>query len=817
VLLLAVDGLDARGASPHLAALAGRARRFDLAFAPHAQPGPARLALFTGRGPQALGVWTEPGERPPDTVLMPEHFRRAGYWTARVGRAVGGALEAQVAWDHAGPARGHDTAGHLATLLAEKRAQPFFIAAAFDELGPVLPVAGGGPPGPERPALAFADLPGPARAGARRRVAAATDAQRAQARKRLEDRMRRFDAALATVMTTLDAQGLRDSTVVVVVGTHGVDRGTQGALPRPDVLFEDALRVPLVIAAPGVAAGPAAALAQTTDVFPTLAELAALPAVAGLDGRSLAPALRDAAQAGREAAVSVARRDAGTIGRSVRTGSWRYTEWPDGSAELYDHGADPHEQRNLAGDARHGAQAARLRALIDAEPAGARGPAGRAGGRRPNVVLLVFDDMNVHLGAYGFPVRTPNFDRLAARGRRFERAYAQVAMCSPSRTSFLSGWRPQRTGIWDNNDPPRRPGMVPLQEHFKAHGYFTASVGKVWETRFASDFHWDLAEHDPGTEAEPGRRGPRRAPRGLADVSQYWTKTDNRDEEEPDGRRARRAAALLAEKRDKPLFLAVGFVKPHLRWIAPRSYFDLYDPAAVVLPPEPADDAADIPELAVEFEATRPGALLGSREPPTGEALRRQAIAAYYATVTFVDAQLGVVLDALDRLKLWDDTVVVALGDNGFHLGEHRGLWRKDTLFEEALRVPLVVSAPGLALPGASTAAHAELLDLYPTLTELAGIPAPAGLDGRTLVPLLRDPRAEGRAAAYSYRMVSPPPCGVSLRTARHRYTQWPDGSEELFDLSTDPDGVHDVAGRPDQAETLLALRALRARLEEPR
>jgi iduronate 2-sulfatase len=189
---------------------------------------------------------------------------------------------------------------------------------------------------------------------------------------------------------------------------------------------------------------------------------------------------------------------------------------------------------------------------------------------------------------------------------------------------------------------------------------------------------------------------------------------------------------------------------------------------------------------------------------------RREAIAAYHACVSFVDAQVGVLMDTMDRLRLWDSTIVVLLGDHGFHLGEHHGLWRKDTLFEEALRTPLIIAAPQVVRPGVPAAAEVELLDLYPTLVELAGLPRPAGLDGASLVPLLRDPAARLAGGALSFRRAKAPLLGVSVRTARYRYTEWPDGSEELYDHSSDPGELHSLARDPAAAGPLAEMRVLR-------
>jgi uncharacterized sulfatase len=420
-----------------------------------------------------------------------------------------------------------------------------------------------------------------------------------------------------------------------------------------------------------------------------------------------------------------------------------------------------------------------------------------------NVLLIAVDDLSARLGCYGYDVRTPNVDGLAARGRRFDRAYVQFPSCNPSRISFMTGWRPERTGIFNNLQPPRPQidGAVPLQEHFRAHGYFTARVGKIYHGPFEEQFRWDVSEHTPyadSDEEEPAERG-----KGMAS---WWRPTENADADEPDGRAARRVAALLATAR-RPFFIALGLNKPHLRWVAPRRYFDLYPPAQVHWPPEPEADAADVPEIAIARRAPRyPGALLPGRLEP--DDLRAPAIAAYQACVSFMDAQVGVVMQALDRGRLWDRTAVVFTSDHGFQLGEHGGLWRKNTLFEETLRVPLVIVAPGTARPGTASVRVVELVDLYPTLLDLAGLPSASPLDGVSLSPLLRDPGLKVKEAALSVTERVPPEQGRSLRTQRWRYTLWPDGSEELYDHESDDAEAHNLAGDPAHRAVKQDLRA---------
>jgi iduronate 2-sulfatase len=333
-------------------------------------------------------------------------------------------------------------------------------------------------------------------------------------------------------------------------------------------------------------------------------------------------------------------------------------------------------------------------------------------------------------------------------------------------------------------------------------------VGKIYEGAMSDQFDWDSDDE----LATPGEE-PRRDDDSVRGA--WWVATSNDDAHEPDGERARRLAKLIEEHKDGPFFLAAGFSKPHLKWVAPKRYFDMYPPESVRVLPEPADDLQDIPAIAIKNRPQeRPGVPLAGREPPgliDDPKFRREAIAAYHASVSFVDAQIGVLMDTLDRLRLWDSTVVVLLGDHGFHLGEHHGLWRKDTLFEETVRTPLIVAAPQVQRRGEAAEAEVELLDVYPTIVELAGVPRVAGVDGSSLVPLLRDPKQRIRTGALSFRKAKAPLLGVSVRTAGYRYTEWPDGSEELYDHASDPGETRNLARDPAAAAPLAELRALRA------
>jgi arylsulfatase A-like enzyme len=795
VVLVLADGFGGGGEAerpPALARLAAAGRSFTAAFAPDPEPAAARSAV--------LGA----GER-----SIPALFRARGAAVAGVGAGRALPLDGGT-WDLHLPGRIGEApvASRLEEWLRLHSGAFLLVAAVGGEPGPAPglppPATLAGQLAPALPRIAVADLGFSDRPGGEVRPPAWSEPARQRAAAAHLERSLAADRDLASLVALVGRAA--PGAAVVVVGDPPPDRGSHGLLTRTDALFDDTLRSTLVVAAAGLSRpGKATSrLVSTLDAAPTLLALAGFAPEPGLGGRSLMPLLADPSAKAPAEALSSVERKAGRIGRSARARRWRYSEWPDGSRELYDHDTDPGELTNLASRPEHRATIEEMGRALEPRPPSAV-VAAPAGAPRRNVLLILVDDLNTQVGAWGAPVETPAIDRLAARGVRFDRAYVQVAMCSPSRVSMLTGWRPERTGVWTNVDPPRPEAAVPLQEHFAAHGAATAAVGKV--LHFPENFRWDVREEHPEVvEEEREGRAIGTGGEGL------WEKAAGTDLDQPDGRRARRAVALLERLRRRPFLLAVGLVRPHLRWIAPARYFGLYPPEAMAPLPFPPDDLADVPAIAVKTKPQPiPGLPLLGREPPglvPDPALRRQAMAAYRACVSFADAQVGVLLDALDRLDLWKDTVVVLVGDNGFHLGEHGGLLRKDTLFEEALRVPLIVAAPGLVPEGAVARGPAEVLDVYPTVVDLAGLPPVAGLDGRSLAPVLAQPEAPGREAAVSYRRVQPPERAFSLRTEAVRYTLWPDGSEELYDLRPQAAGTENLAARPDRAAEKGRLRA---------
>ncbi len=370
-----------------------------------------------------------------------------------------------------------------------------------------------------------------------------------------------------------------------------------------------------------------------------------------------------------------------------------------------------------------------------------------------NVLLIIADDQNCELGCYGNKtIHTPNLDRLASLGVRFDRSYCNYPVCNASRTSFLSGRYPDTTRVFGNGTHPRTAlgkDFQFLPEYFHAQGWFTAGIGKIAHGSFPDSIKWDVfAEPMRGVDEDDKTAAPakrtRRGKKGAQDAGAEpvpfgWQATDNKDEEEPDGITARKVAKLLEVHREGPFFIAAGFHRPHVPHTAPKKYFEMYPPDRMPLPIEPTDHAKGIPEI-----ANPPKYFPGLKE-----AQERSIISHYLAASTFMDAQVGVLLEAMDRLKLWDSTVVVFMGDHGWHLGEHDGFWAKMSVMEESARTPLIVVAPGRKA-NAPSAGLVEFVDIFPSLCELCGIPKPDGLEGASFVPLLDDPQRAWKKAAFT-------------------------------------------------------------------
>ena len=412
--------------------------------------------------------------------------------------------------------------------------------------------------------------------------------------------------------------------------------------------------------------------------------------------------------------------------------------------------------------------------------------------RQFNVLFFIVDDLQALLGCYGHPeMHTPNIDALAQRGTLFNRAYCQFPLCNPSRASVLTGLRPDTTRVLDNYTSDFRqtvPDAVTLPEYFKAHGYETRSVGKV--THGPAAWEDELSWSTPiWRERWKSINKPR---------SPSWQAFDVADDQLGDGRIANVAVETLTEIKDLPFFLAVGFNKPHLPFYAPSKYFDLYTTQDFKLPadtnlPQNTPDIASNPKSLKRWQDV-------SKNPPLSDQKTLELTRAYAANISYVDAQIGLVLDRLEGLGLTENTITVFWSDHGYHLGEH-GIWRKNTLFEVCLRSPMIISVPGQQ--SAETDALAELVDLYPTLCDACQIPIPADLEGISLMPVIDQPTFPWKTAAFS-QLSRGSVMGYSMCTERYRYTEWgPNGTHgrELYDYDTDPDETVNIADLPENAE----------------
>ena len=449
---------------------------------------------------------------------------------------------------------------------------------------------------------------------------------------------------------------------------------------------------------------------------------------------------------------------------------------------------------------------------------------GSVANAKPNVLFIAVDDLNNDLGCYGHPlVQSPNIDRLASRGMRFDRAYCQYPVCNPSRASLMTGLYPEQTGVLSNGGDfrKRHPGITTLSQHFMNNGYFAARVGKIYHygvpLQIGTDgkddkASWNTVANPIGidrTELEPVAT----LRKGTYGGTLSWRIVESRDEDHTDGKGALEAIRLIKEnhpdKTGKPFFLAMGFFRPHTPYVAPAHYAKLYPLDKIDPVMEKPGDRDDIPPAALADRA---------HQRELSLAKRREIIQAYYASISLMDACVGKLLDALDRLKLAENTIVVFFSDHGYHLGQH-GLWQKSDLFEGSARVPLILSVPGMKNVGQASDSLAELIDLYPTLAGLCGLAKPAHLKGQSLAPVLDDPKAKVRQAAFTVSNArgkipghkGPKPLGHTIRTGRYRYTEWGGGKHgvELYDYKTDPDEYTNFAKRGSAKKVLKRMQRL--------
>lgn len=453
------------------------------------------------------------------------------------------------------------------------------------------------------------------------------------------------------------------------------------------------------------------------------------------------------------------------------------------------------------------------------------------GAPRMNVLHIMSDDLRACMGCYGHPVvKTPNIDRLAARGVRFELAYCQFPLCNPSRASYMSGLRPDTTKVYENQTHFREvvPDAVTLPQSFLGAGYAVARVGKIYHygvpRQIGTDglddpASWEKVINPKGRDIDDvdiievldmGSDGKATTATGKELTNMggtlSWLAADGTDNDQTDGKGAAAAEQLLEEcaKGSRPFYLAVGFYRPHTPFVAPKPYYAMYPPDALELPEIPANLNELFPDPALSIQK--------KAEVAMSDDLRRRALQAYYASTTFMDAQVGRLLDALDRLGLADNTVVVFHSDHGYHLGE-KNLWQKRSLFEESARVPLIISVPGNKANGQACRRPVEIVSLHNTLTDLCGVSAGPKTEGHSLRPLVEDPAAKWDHPAFTQVTRGDKGSefmGRSVRTQRWRYTEWDEGRAgvELYDVEADPLEMRNLAKDPQHEETVKELQA---------
>jgi uncharacterized sulfatase len=434
--------------------------------------------------------------------------------------------------------------------------------------------------------------------------------------------------------------------------------------------------------------------------------------------------------------------------------------------------------------------------------------AGAHAAEHPNVLFIMADDLRDFGGAFTRDVvKMPNLDRLRARGTTFERAYVQYPVCNPSRSSMWAGLRAEETGVTNNTDRLRQklPGIVTLPQLCKDAGWQAHAFGKLYHLGGGKDARQQALWADTGRSwhtAQDYRATPVGTTliegRNVTDGALNWCAwgaAKGHDDDQPDGRIAAATVAMIDQLAGQPWFIGCGFMKPHDPFIAPKKYFDLY-PLETLKPWRDPADLSPAPGQAVGFGAY--GAAFGKFSDKEW----RELLRAYCAAASFMDAQLGRVLDALDKHRLWDKTLVIFVGDNGYHTGE-RNWWNKNTLFERSCRTPLVIAAPGVK-GGQVSRSLVEFVDLYPTVADFCGLKMPHAAAGASLRPVLTNPEARIKDAAFTLVTRGPKLHGQSVRTARWRFTRWSDGQTELYDHDHDPEEHHNVARKNPAVVTQL-------------
>lgn len=666
------------------------------------------------------------------------------------------------------------------------------------------------------------------------------------------------DAMVGRVLNALEKSPYADNTIVVLWSDHGYHHGEKYDWGK-HTLWERTSNVPFIWAGPGVKKGAVTDVtASLIDMYPTLVEMCGLPKPhQKLEGVSLKETL-SAPEAAKDRDVYLPYMAPGEY--AIINEGWRYITYGKDGEELYDLKADPNEWNNLANESKYDEIKKLLRKSAPKEfaPAAPRrtigkdliiegetfrwrregekvspkkaAQSGKKKGNKKNVLLIVCDDLNTHVSPSGYDhIKTPTLANFASEAMTFNRAFCQYPVCGPSRASFLNGLYPQSTGVINNKDDIRqtRPSTLSMPQFFKENGYWTGSVGKVFHSprhehgeaawnefhRFNNDELPVVAEARMKFETENGSvelAKNRKVWRTLE--KQVKAKLDAQtppgygpsgltDEQHKDGKNARVVARWLKEKPNgkKPFFITCGIQKPHVPFLAPQKYFDLYPLDSIVYTPEKSKLWESIPRKAINTRFKE----FGFEESKENDVLRRKYMQAYHACVSFIDTQIKVVLDSLKESGEWENTIVIFTSDHGYHLGDHF-LWGKVTLFDIGAKVPFIVHAPGLTKPGTRSEAMVELIDIYPTLAQLTGLTPPRHLQGASLRPLLDHPERLGKKK-YAYSIVTRgKEMGYALRNQRWRYGKWPDG-EELYNLTNDP----------EEKNNLVKKQGLEHRLEE--
>ena len=681
------------------------------------------------------------------------------------------------------------------------------------------------------------------------------------------------DAMLGRVLDALEASPYADDTIVVLWSDHGYHLGEKGDWGK-HTLWERTSNVPFIWAGPGVAKNKATDVTVSLiDLYPTFREMCGLPLPAQkLEGQSIASTLARPDHA-KDRSVFLPHMRPGEY--AVINRDWRYIRYGEDGEELYDVKKDPNEWNNLARLAKYAKVKARMASFAPKEfapqakklnakrdlfvkdgsyewiagkgnlqkskvyrPSISSKPlATKQKAKRKNILFVVCDDLNTHVSTSGYePITTPNLSNFAKEAITFNRAFCQYPVCGPSRASFLSGLYPQSTGVLNNTFDIRetRPGTVSMPQFFKENGYWTAGVGKVFHNTKSDhgDIAWDenlrfendelavVREVRLKFEAEHGSIDKQQNKKKWKELKKSVSaKLDAQtppgkgrsgltDAQHKDGKNARQVVQWLEDKSygDKPFFISLGLQKPHVPFLAPDKYFDLYPFDKITYQNDRPNLWNFLPSSALSKRYEAFGFEFAKENHP----LRKEYIQAYHACVSFIDAQLGLVMDSLKKQGLWDDTIIIFTSDHGYHLGDHF-IWGKVTLFDIGAKVPFIVRAPGLSKSGTASEAMVELIDIYPTLADLAELKAPDDLQGMSLRPLLgHSERLGKRKYAYSVVTRGPKNLGYALRNQNWRYGKWPDG-EELYNLRTDPQEKNNLAQKDHVKERLEYFRGILA------